>query len=82
MKGASSDYDAALTILKGKRKGKRILGGRILDCNTVSRKIQPGHWKYSSQIHLLELSHISSSLAPKPWLVVGWEKPSGSMTLK
>lgn len=68
MKGASSDCDAALTIPEGKRKGETIQGGRTLDCSTILRKIQPGYWKYSSQIHL-------------PWLVVDWEKPSGSMTL-
>lgn len=56
-----SDYDVGLTILKGKRKGKRILGGRILNYSTVLRNIQTGHWKYSSQIHLLEES---TSLLP------------------
>lgn len=32
--------------------------GRPLDWSTVSRKILQGHWKYSSQIHLLEQSCI------------------------
>lgn len=29
MKGASSDYDAALTLLKGEREERRIQGGRL-----------------------------------------------------
>lgn len=67
MKGASSDYDADLTLLKG-----RIQGGRLLACSTVSRKIQSGCRKYLSQTHI---RWNRPALAPKACLVIAWRGP-------
>lgn len=69
MKGASSDYDADLTLLKGEREERRIWGERLLACSAVSRKLQPGYWKYSSQTHLC---WNRPALAPEACLVIAW----------
>lgn len=72
MKGASSDYNADLTLLKGEREERRIQGGRLWACSTVSRKIQPGYCKYSSQTHV---RWNRLALAPEACLVIAWRSP-------